>query len=55
MISGAKLSAYQGIGYAPFFEDAPRFHADFATLVRGARIDPEGATFPYLPKASISA
>jgi len=26
MIPGAKLSVYQGIGHAPFFEDAPRFN-----------------------------
>jgi len=37
MIPGAKLSVYQGIGHAPFFEDAPRFNAELAVFVRSAQ------------------
>jgi non-heme chloroperoxidase len=37
MIPGAKLSVYQGIGHAPFFEDAPRFNAELAGFVRSAQ------------------
>ena len=37
MIPGAKLSLYQGIGQAPFFEDAPRFNAELAAFVRSAQ------------------
>jgi pimeloyl-ACP methyl ester carboxylesterase len=37
LIPGAKLSVYQGIGHAPFFEDAPRFNAELAAFVRGAQ------------------
>jgi pimeloyl-ACP methyl ester carboxylesterase len=37
MIQGAKLSVYQGIGHAPFFEDAPRFNSELATFVRSAQ------------------
>jgi pimeloyl-ACP methyl ester carboxylesterase len=37
MIPGAKLSVYQGIGHAPFFEDAPRFNAELAAFVRSAQ------------------
>jgi non-heme chloroperoxidase len=37
MILGAKLSVYQGIGHAPFFEDAPRFNAELAAFVRSAQ------------------
>jgi non-heme chloroperoxidase len=37
MISGAKLSVYQGVGHSPFFEDAPRFNAELAAFVRGAQ------------------
>jgi non-heme chloroperoxidase len=33
---GARLSLYDGIGHAPFFEDAPRFNAELADFVRGA-------------------
>jgi non-heme chloroperoxidase len=36
MISGAKLSVYQGIGHSPFFEDAPRFNGELAAFVRSA-------------------
>ena len=37
MIQGAKLSVYQGIGHAPFFEDAPRFNAELTAFVRNAQ------------------
>jgi non-heme chloroperoxidase len=37
MIPGAKLSVYQGIGHAPFFEDALRFNAELAVFVRSAQ------------------
>jgi non-heme chloroperoxidase len=37
MIPGAKLSVYQGIGHAPFFEDAPRFNAELTAFVRSAQ------------------
>jgi non-heme chloroperoxidase len=36
VIPGAKLSIYDGIGHAPFYEDAPRFNAELATFVRAA-------------------
>jgi non-heme chloroperoxidase len=36
MIPGAKLSVYQGIGHAPFFEDTSRFNAELAAFVRAA-------------------
>ena len=35
-IPGAKLSIYQGIGHAPFYEDAPRFNTELAAFVRAA-------------------
>jgi non-heme chloroperoxidase len=35
-IPGAKLSIYQGIGHAPFYEDAVRFNSELAAFVRGA-------------------
>jgi non-heme chloroperoxidase len=35
-IPGAKLSIYDGIGHAPFFEDADRFNAELAAFVRDA-------------------
>jgi non-heme chloroperoxidase len=35
-IPGAKLSVYEGIGHAPFYEDATRFNAELAAFVRGA-------------------
>lgn len=35
-IPGAKLSVYQGIGHAPFYEDAARFNSELAAFVRGA-------------------
>jgi non-heme chloroperoxidase len=36
VIPGAKLSIYDGIGHAPFYEDAPRFNAELAAFVRAA-------------------
>jgi non-heme chloroperoxidase len=33
---GAKLSVYQGIGHATFYEDAARFNTELAAFVRGA-------------------
>jgi non-heme chloroperoxidase len=35
-IPGAKLSIYEGIGHAPFYEDAPRFNGELAAFVRTA-------------------
>jgi len=35
-IPGAKLSVYQGIGHAPFYEDAERFNKELAEFVRMA-------------------
>ena len=35
-IPGAKLSVYEGIGHAPFYEDATRFNTELAAFVRGA-------------------
>ncbi|HKX09221.1 MAG TPA: alpha/beta hydrolase [Stellaceae bacterium] len=35
-IPGARLSLYDGVGHAPFWEDAPRFNAELATFVREA-------------------
>ena len=34
-IPGAKLSVYEGIGHAPFYEDAARFNTELAAFVRG--------------------
>ena len=36
VIPGARLSIYDGIGHAPFYEDAPRFNAELAAFVRAA-------------------
>jgi non-heme chloroperoxidase len=36
VIPGAKLSIYDGVGHSPFYEDAPRFNAELAALVRAA-------------------
>ena len=36
VIPGAKLSIYEGIGHAPFYEDAPRFNAELTAFVRAA-------------------
>jgi pimeloyl-ACP methyl ester carboxylesterase len=35
-IPGARLSVYEGIGHAPFYEDAARFNAELAAFVRDA-------------------
>jgi pimeloyl-ACP methyl ester carboxylesterase len=35
-IPGAKLSIFEGIGHAPFWEDTPRFDRELAELVRAA-------------------
>jgi pimeloyl-ACP methyl ester carboxylesterase len=35
-IPGAKLSVYEGIGHAPFYEDATRFNTELANFVREA-------------------
>jgi pimeloyl-ACP methyl ester carboxylesterase len=35
-VPGARLSLYEGIGHAPFWEDAPRFNRELAELVRSA-------------------
>jgi non-heme chloroperoxidase len=35
-IPGAKLSVYQGIGHAPFYEEAARFNKELAAFVRSA-------------------
>ena len=37
IIPGARLSIYEHIGHAPFFEDAPRFNRELAELARSAR------------------
>jgi len=34
VIPGARLSLYDGVGHAPFWEDAPRFNAELAAFVR---------------------
>jgi non-heme chloroperoxidase len=36
VIPGAKVSIYDGVGHSPFYEDAPRFNGELATLVRAA-------------------
>jgi pimeloyl-ACP methyl ester carboxylesterase len=35
-IPGAKLSVYDGVGHAPFWEDAARFNAELSAFVRAA-------------------
>jgi len=35
-IPAAKLSIYEGISHAPFYEDAPRFNGELAAFVRAA-------------------
>src|SRR5215470_8008985 len=35
-IPGAKLSVYDSLGHAPFWEDTPRFNAELAAFVRSA-------------------
>ena len=37
VIPNARLSAWDNIGHAPFWEDAPRFNRELAELARGAR------------------
>ena len=39
---GARLSLYEGIGHAPFWEDASRFNAELAAFVRDASADHAG-------------
>jgi len=36
LVPGAKLSVYEGIGHAPFWEDTPRFNRELAEFVRAA-------------------
>jgi len=36
VIPGAKLSIYEGIGHAPFYEDAARFNTELTAFVREA-------------------
>ena len=36
VVTGAKLSEYEDIGHAPFWEDAPRFNRELAEFVRSA-------------------
>jgi non-heme chloroperoxidase len=36
IIPGAKLSVYEGVGHAPFWEDAERFNVELAAFVRMA-------------------
>ena len=36
VIPGAKLSIYEGIGHAPFYEDATRFNTELTSFVREA-------------------
>jgi non-heme chloroperoxidase len=35
-IPGAEISVYEGVGHAPFWEDAARFNAELSTFVRAA-------------------
>jgi len=35
-VPGAKLSLYDGVGHAPFWEDTPRFNQELAAFVRSA-------------------
>lgn len=39
-IPGARLSIYDGIGHAPFFEDMPRFDRELAEFARGCASAP---------------
>ena len=36
IIPGAKLSVYEGVGHAPFWENAERFNIELAAFVRMA-------------------
>ncbi len=38
VVPGARLSMYDGIGHAPFAEDAPRFNRELAEFVRSAQV-----------------
>lgn len=38
VVPGARLSLYDGIGHAPFAEDAPRFNRELAEFVRTAQV-----------------
>jgi non-heme chloroperoxidase len=38
VVPGARLSMYDGIGHAPFAEDAPRFNRELAEFVRAAQV-----------------
>lgn len=35
-VKGAKLSVYEGVGHAPFWEDAPRFNRELSDFARAA-------------------
>jgi non-heme chloroperoxidase len=35
-IPGAKLSVYDGVGHAPFWEDTARFNSELSAFVRAA-------------------
>jgi non-heme chloroperoxidase len=37
VVPNARLSVYEGVGHAPFWEDAPRFNRELAELARSAR------------------
>jgi non-heme chloroperoxidase len=36
LCAGAKLSVYEGVGHAPFWEDTERFNTELAAFVRMA-------------------
>ena len=38
VVPGARLSMYNGIGHAPFAEDAPRFNRELAEFVRSVQV-----------------
>ncbi len=38
VVPGARLSIYDGIGHAPFAEDAARFNRELAEFVRAAQV-----------------
>lgn len=40
-VPGERLSVYEGIGHAPFFEDARRFNAELVRQLAGRRGGPE--------------
>ena len=43
-VPGAKASFYQGIGHAPFWEDAPRFNQELSEFVKSTA--PPGKSDP---------